>query len=75
MQDDIIILPSLGQILIVLIIIVGITLSIQFMSKLDCHKSCRQNLDMIHYANVSGHGIDHVCYDSCEGGATQSGTY
>lgn len=38
-----------------------------------CDKNCRADIDMQNYANASQMGIDHVCYDSCVGGA--SGTY
>ena len=37
-------------------------------NSVKCNSDCRSNPENIKYANTSGHGIEHVCYDICTGG-------
>jgi len=51
----------------ILILLAGYML-FNFISHNICTSKCNKNPSQIYYANVSGHGINHVCYDECYGG-------
>lgn len=54
-------------ILIILIIGFGYGISIP---QERCDAECRTDPYMLSQANISGHGINHVCYDLCYGGCS-----
>ena len=58
------ILPS-----IIIILIVFSLILIPEIKRQDCYEECYNNSEMLRYALESEHGINHVCFDKCEGGS------
>ena len=55
---------------LVILLLVGIFLAYSSYTTSSCYDECKSNPTQIDYANRSGHGIEHTCYDECIGGAS-----